>query len=223
LTIAQGQHPRARVAWFASEQAPLGIFAALASTRAHTAEPGQGVSTVHAMLEATWSAAALTSVTGLTSPAPRISQHLLSYVPGSSFLVRHAPSPAVLSGRAAAQPGQLGVPTSTVPTVLLMASGAPAAVSNAVQQAGRPAAVRPFDMPGDWSALYGKAKPLQFALIPDVAHLRLAPLRGCPSCGLRLTPVVCPFCRVGTADLGATSDPGRRGLHQPSRIAGGVR
>jgi hypothetical protein len=199
LTIAQGQQPAARVAWFVSDHGPLGIFAGLASSRAHTPDPGLGVSTVHALLEITWSAAVVSSVASLAAPSPTVSQHLMSYAPGSSFLVRHAPEPAVLNARAGLRASALALPPTNMPRVLLSAASTPSGVVSAVQQAGNPAAVRQFDVPGSWTEVYGSGGSHQLVLLPDVTHLAPRPLRGCRSCGLHVSFAVCPFCQVRTA------------------------
>lgn len=198
LTIAQGQQPAARVAWFVSDHGPFGIFAGLASSRAHTGDPGLGVSTVHALLDLTWSAAVVSSVTTLASPSPSISQHLRSYLPGSSFLVRHAPEPAVLKARGALRAHTLALPATNLPRVLLSAVSTPSGVVHAVQQAGKPAAARQFDVPGAWSEVYGSGHAHQLVLLPDVAHVAPRLTHGCRSCGLRLSFPTCPFCRVRT-------------------------
>jgi hypothetical protein len=198
LTIAHGQHPQARVAWFVSDHGPLGIFAGLASSRAHATDPGLGISTVHALLELSWSAAVVNSVAALASPSPSLTQHLLSYAPGMSFLVRHAPQPAVHSTHGGLRAPTLALPSSTIPRVLLAAAATPPGVLSAVKQAGNPAAVRQFEIPGDWSAVYGSRLAHQLVLLPDVTHLPQKPLRSCRSCGLRVTTAVCPFCHVRT-------------------------
>jgi hypothetical protein len=221
VTIAAGCHPTARIAWFVSSHNPLGIFAALASSVLQQEEPGRGVSLVRGVLDLSWSATVLSSVAGLTSPAPTVRQHLLSYLPGSSFVVRHDPHPAVLGSRGADL--VRGLPNPRMPRLLLSEAGAPSAVVEAVQHAGAPVASRQFETPGDWSPLFGKAKAHQLALLPDATHVVLDALRPCPSCGVQVTMTQCPFCRIQTRERKVAAPVQRSEPSLFDRTTGGVR
>lgn len=199
LTLATGRHPEVASAWFVSDHGPLGIFAALAAGRSHTADPGVGVATARALLEITWSGAVVPGVSRLPAPNPTLGQHLRSYLPGSSFLVRHGPDPAVLTARGDLRPSALRIPATPLPRVLVATPGLAPAVLDAVRNAARPAAVRQFDLPGSWNAVYRSSGVHQLVLLPDVTHLALPALRGeCPSCGHRVFGTACPFCRIRT-------------------------
>ena len=97
VTLAAGRWPDLRLAWRAGDHAPLATLSALSAARLQDAEPALAVRLVDRLLEHSWSGAWVTSVARLGRPAPSLAQHARSLLPGSSFLVRHHPQPAVLA------------------------------------------------------------------------------------------------------------------------------
>jgi hypothetical protein len=164
----------------------------------------RGVGLVHCLLENAWSGAWSNSVAGLVEPAPSLAQHLRSLLPGSGFLIRQAPRPAVL-GTARSD----DVPATTVDRVLLVQEGAvPGPIAERLAQTTAVTAVRQVTMPGRWASVYGTDRTGQLALMPAEPHgLLEAVTHRCPACRLEQVSSVCPFCRIlarPTASAGST-------------------
>lgn len=191
--ISVGRRPDLAITWMVSEHAPLAILSAIALAQAATDQPAIGVDLIRRLLANTWSGAWSHSVAKLDEPNPRLSQHLRSLLPGSGFLIRQSPLPAVLS-----QPRTDDVPSAGLDRVLLVQDGVvPAPVVKRLSQAAGITAVRQVALPGRWTSVYGTDRTGQLCLMPADAHALMEPVgHRCPSCLLAQTTVVCPYCRV---------------------------
>jgi hypothetical protein len=193
VSITVGRRPDIAVTWMISEHAPLAILSALALARTATDEPAIGVDLVRQLLARSWSGAWSHSVAKLAEPSPRLSQHLRSLLPGSGFLIRQSPLPAVLS-----QPRTDDVPSAGIDRVLLVQDGAvPPPLAKRLSGAAGVSAVRQVALPGRWRSVYGTDRTGQLALLPADAHALIEPAdQRCPSCLLIQSTAVCPYCRV---------------------------
>ena len=203
-SVAAGRWPEIRIARLVSPHAPLAILSALALARQVTEEPALGYGLARASLQRSWSGAWLSSLAKLAEPAPTMSQHLRSLLPGAGFLVRQAPRPAVLG-----RPEAKDFPAADVDRVLLVQdTGVPMALRRRLAEMPHTMAVRELAVPGDWTCVYG-APAGQLALVPaePVQLLPSAP-PVCDTCRLRQLEGVCPFCRTvvpGTTTSGAVA------------------
>jgi hypothetical protein len=201
VTIATGHRPDLSLSWLTSEHAPLAILSALALARAATGEPGIGVELTRRLLAAAWSGAWTESVARLNQPNPRLSQHLRSLLPGSGFLLRQSPAPAVLG-----RPGPDDVPPVGLDRVLLVQDvRVPTPVTHRLSQSDGVAAVRQVALPGSWTSVYGTDRTGQLALVPADPQPLIGPVtHQCPACFLDLISPVCPFCRIVARQVAAT-------------------
>lgn len=206
VTVVAGHRPDLSVAWLVSDHAPLAMLSALALARAATVEPAIGVELAGRLLAGSWSGAWTGSVARLSRPNPRLGQHLRSLLPGSGFLLRQSPSPAVLAG-----PRTDDVPPAGMDRVLLVQDGAvPAPVAQRLAGADRVTAVRQVALPGAWSSVYGTHRTGQLALMPAEPQALLGPVtHRCPSCGLDQLSPTCPFCRTVNAGTAAAVQQAR--------------
>jgi hypothetical protein len=193
VTIAAGRRPDLSLSWLASEHAPLAILSALALARATTEEPGIGVELTRRLLASAWSGAWTGSVAKLNSPNPKLTQHLRSWFPGSGFLLRQSPEPAVLG-----KPRQGDVPSVGLDRVLLIQdAGVPSPVAERLSGADGVSAVRQVALPGAWTSVYGTDRTGQLALMPAEPRPMIGTVsHRCPACRLDLISAVCPFCRI---------------------------
>ena len=193
LTITAGRWPLLRTTSLVSEHAPLAVLAAMSQARQVTDDPMLGVALVRRLLESAWSGAWTESVAALARPVPSFSQHLRSLLPGSGFLLRQEPGPAVLAG-----PRDDDVPTVGLGRVLLVEQGrVPGPVAERLSKAVGVSAVQQVTVPGRWTSVYGTDRTGQVALLPaDPAQLLGLVTHRCPACGSGLADPVCPFCRV---------------------------
>lgn len=193
VTIAAGRRPDLSLSWLASEHAPLAILSALALARATTEEPGIGVELTRRLLASAWSGAWTGSVAKLNSPNPKLTQHLRSWLPGSGFLLRQSPEPAVLG-----KPRQGDVPSVGLDRVLLIQdAGVPSPVAERLSGADGVSAVRQVALPGAWTSVYGTDRTGQLALMPAEPRPMIGTVsHRCPACRLDLISAVCPFCRI---------------------------
>ena len=196
ISLATGRFPEVAVATLLSGHAPLALMSALAQARDTTEHPGEGVTLARRMLAETWSGAWARSLSRLREPAPTLVQHARSLVPGSGFLVRQSPEPAVLRDLQSSD-----VPTSPFERLLYVQDGAvPPALIKRLSAVPGFAGVRPVEVPGRWESIYGRGAG-QLALAPtDARQLLVAARWRCPGCGLDLAEQYCPFCRVQTSD-----------------------
>lgn len=198
-SLAVGRFPEVAVATVLSGHAPLALMSALAQARDTTEHPGEGVTLARRMLAETWSGAWARSLGRLREPAPTLLQHARSLVPGSGFLVRQEPEPAVLRD---VRPQD--VPASPFERLLYVQDGAvPPALLKRMSAVPGFAGVRPVEVPGRWDSIYGRGAG-QLALAPRDARQLLVTARWrCPGCRLDLAEQFCPFCRVQTTDVSA--------------------
>jgi hypothetical protein len=205
LTVAAGRWPDLRLAHLTSGHAPLAMLSALALARATTEFPAFGVRLAESLLQRSWSGAWTPDVARLVHPAPTLTQHARSLLPGSGFLVRQAPDAGVLGGEPA--PGD--VPPAGLDRVLLVEDGAvPPHVVQRLERDPGVTAVRPVTVPGSWRSVYGTARTGQVALLPaEPAELLGAVSHRCPSCGHEQPTAVCPFCRVIGRSLVSVAHP----------------
>jgi hypothetical protein len=67
---------------------------------------------------------------------------------------------------------------------------------------------------GTWESVYGIPQVAQMALLPADVQSLIAPVsQTCPSCGLELSMLHCPFCKVAArprASAGLASMTGHR-------------
>lgn len=198
VTIVAGRRPELMISSMITEHAPLAILSALALARAATDEPAIGVELTRRLLANSWSGAWTASVAKLDSPNPSLGQHLRSLLPGSGFLLRQAPEPAVLG-----QPHPDDVPPAGRDRVLLVQDdGVPTPIAERLAAAEGVTAVRQVALPGDWLSVYGTDRVGQLALMPADPHTLInAPTHRCPACRLELITGVCPFCHVVADEL----------------------
>jgi hypothetical protein len=192
-TVAVGRWPKLNLALRTSSHGPLALYVALDFAATLGNDPALAVALFDRMLEHSWSAAVVSSVAKLDSPAPNISQHLSSFLPGSRFLLRHQPDPKVLSLRATAT-----YEASGVPCLLVVEEGGdvPSSLVERVHRASGAEAVHQVSVPGDWHPVYG-GHAAQLAVVPSrVAPAWLQADSRCPSCELLLGTPICPFCRI---------------------------
>jgi hypothetical protein len=195
VTVATGRWPERPLALVVSPHAPLAVLAALTAARHVTDDAARGHALVSALLDRSWSGARLTSVSRLTAPAPSLLQHARSWLPGSRFLVRQHPAPAVLD------PGAPdAVPAGSGRRDLLVAGDAAGELIDQISAQGRPATVRPVPLPGTWTSVYGRDDAIQLALVPSDASALLPAVPSgahpCGQCGLALAAASCPFCHT---------------------------
>lgn len=146
--------------------------------------------------ERIWSAVWLPSVARLARPAPRVSQHVRSWLPGPGFLALTADDRVV----AARQDEPMAELASVPPggQLLVADSGAPGWVVAAVADAVR--AERRIDMDTwrDPRDAYGVGSAAEFVLLPpgaaDLADLDTSGMEACWGCGRRNPRAVCAFC-----------------------------
>jgi hypothetical protein len=204
-TVAAGRWPDLRLAKLQSPHAPLAVLSALALARATTDWPAFGVGLAEALLRRAWSGAWTPDVAKLADPAPSLAQHARSLLPGSGFLVRHAPDPGVL-GR---EPEPDDVPPAGLERVLLVEEDAvPPEVVDRLARAQDVTATRLLHLPGTWTSVYGTPRAGQLALLPAQPATLLAPVsHHCPACGLEQPGAVCPFCHVIGRSLVSVARP----------------
>jgi hypothetical protein len=192
-SVAASRWPDLSIARIVSPHAPLAILSALALAARTVQAPAQTADLVNRLLDHSWSGAWMTSLSHLTSPAPTLMQHVRSIVPGSGFLVRQSPDPAVLSG-----PRDDDVAPAGFERVLLTQHDAvPSQISRRFADRPGISAVRQVSVPGDWNAVYGTGRVGQLAVMPaEPRELVRTVDRRCPVCGLDLPSELCPFCRV---------------------------
>jgi hypothetical protein len=189
--LAAGRFPGCAVTRLDSPHAPIALLCVLAQARTVRPEPGLGLQLARRALDRSWSGAWTRRVTGLSAPAPSFGQHLRSYLPGSSFVVRHWPDPAVLRRSADGGPGAL--PTGRV---LVTEDGLPDDLG-AHLLAAATATITRIDLGGSWESVYGRAPSVQIALVPEnVGDTAQAPAHACVNCGGVLVEPECPFCRL---------------------------
>jgi len=192
LSLANGRWPDVRIARLISPHSPLAILSALALARDATQWPNDGVRLAESLLRHSWSGAWTASVAKLTDPAPTVGQHLRSFLPGGGFLLRQAPSPAVLHRQRADD-----VPPLDLDRVLLVqVEGVPVHVTQRLSRLDRVVAVRQVGVPGRWQSIYG-GRAGQIAIVPADPTGLLGPrTHRCTACGFDQPGPVCPFCRV---------------------------
>lgn len=190
VTVLAGRHPDHPVTVVTAAATPVGAVAALVLARAATEDAGRGVAMLEQVLGLTWSAVLLRDVSRLSRPNPTLLQHVRSLLPGSRFLVRVHPDPAVLPP---AQPAAalLGVAVGRSEMVV---AGQEDEVLAATVEAASPTGLRTLEVPGALQ-VFGREPLWQAALLPwgpDVPHPPTGPL--CDGCGLTAVAGRCRFC-----------------------------
>lgn len=141
-----------------------------------------------------WSGVWLPSVTGLRHPAPRLGQHVRSWLPGSGFLAVSAPQPRVLAAGSAPLPEDLDLPEGA--TLMVADQGAPAWVrEELLQRAGATSASR-VDPWRDARDAFGTGVALDVvAVAPSLQERQVAgDAPPCPGCSRAHGREHCPFC-----------------------------
>lgn len=163
--------------------------------------PALAVALLDEVATETFSAAWVSSVARLSSPAPSLGQHLRSWLPaGSGFLIEHAPRSRVsaVGGRAAGEPRE----RSAGRAVLFVAGNdAPdAAVRYAQRLAGTLAHRRVPDAVVVSNGRYGATRAVQFAALPaELPEPYRTDLPSCPVCEIPVPQEACPFCHICVA------------------------
>ncbi|MCE0534312.1 hypothetical protein LWF15_02205 [Kineosporia rhizophila] len=207
VTLAAGHLPEMELAGLYSPQAPLAILSALTFARSVTEEPALGHELARTLLGHSWSGAWTASVSRLGRPAPSMSQHLRSLLPGPGFLVRQGDHPHVFN-----QVVPEAFSRSSGDQVLLMEEeGVPGPVAEQLARLAGSVSVRPVRLPGRWESVYGTARAGQLAALPArPADLLARPSARCRACGLEQIAAICPFCRVHTESAsGVGGSPSR--------------
>ncbi len=194
-TGLDADRPLLPVAHVSFPQAPLAGLLAMAMARDIADDAGHGAAAWHDLSDAIWSAAIVPGVAKLPHPNPSLRQHARSMLPGSRYLVRLHPDPDTLGTKAVAaalEPlgrGTVHVYSTRVDPQDQMLSAILAQVA--------PRGVDLRELPGSWSALFGRTEDLQLAMVPSDFQQMLRP-RGAPcrSCGLSTIDPVCVFCRL---------------------------
>ncbi|MGF1646888.1 MAG: hypothetical protein ACFCVF_08220 [Kineosporiaceae bacterium] len=210
-SVLVGHRPRVPVALVSTAHAPLAAILALAAAGRLTRDAGHGVTAVHDLLSASWSAVVTPSVAGLDHPAPTVAQHLRSWWPGSRFVVRLGPRPRIVSATrpllaldgspANGRTLHATSPTEEDPVTRALASWTATKSVHAV--------ALPDGMPPPLGLRVGD----QLALLPtEPAEFVRRAGAPCPTCGLATSGEICDFCR--------TTLPGRRVRHGRNALAG---
>jgi hypothetical protein len=197
LTLTQFRWPQLRIARVVSDHAPLALCVALTLARRTVTQAGLAPAFVEAFTALCWSGAWTPSVAKLVRPAPSMGQYLRSLVPGGSFVVGLAPEGTVgaSNGIPAARP-------DLSRTLLVGGSGVPATTAAGLATRSGATSVRPYPIPGDWTAVFGTARATQLALVPnDPGLARVSAVGGCPGCGQSVGSTVCPYCHIQTRPL----------------------
>ncbi|WP_380164495.1 hypothetical protein [Jannaschia sp. R86511] len=209
-TYVAANQPGRLVAHGVTHHAPLAAAAALDQAASLARDAGHAVSAWRDVLEHTWSAAVLSSVTRLSRPNPTMSQHLRSWWPSSRFVVRQGDDPRSVP---AARVDELIADLPRRGLEAFVTAGSDDEVVRHVVSAVAPTGLRTVEGLAGWPGVYGLSEQLQLALLPaDVAlHVR-APAAPCDTCGLHAADPVCPFCRTrtrpsGTGPTSPTSPP----------------
>jgi hypothetical protein len=193
ITLSAFRWPELRMARIVSDHVPLALHAALTVARSSVSDPGMAPAFFERFAGHSWSGVWTSSVANLLSPAPRAGQYLRSFLPGSNFLVSAAPEQWI--GRSAQVPPSMTAGVAR--TLLIGGSALSPSVSSRLIAAGGATGACPYPVVGDWSDLYGRARAMQWALLPNDAVCGHGPVYGdCAGCGNAVGTPVCPYCRV---------------------------
>ena len=200
LTLATGRWPERYVASLRTSHAPMAVTCALALAMATLTHPAQGLTLAEDVLANAWSGAWTRSVARLRTPAPTLWTHARSLLPGSGFLIRQWPDPAVLSRHGAA-----GIPAYGGDRVLMVQDGVPAALGRRLVAEGSVSDSRHVQLPATWADVYGTTSAAQVALMPADTRSLIRPVSHvCYGCDLELPTPVCPYCRVAAEPIRST-------------------
>lgn len=189
--------PHRLVARATTDHAPLAGVAALDEAVTLAADAGHALSVWRDLLERTWSAAVLSSVTRLGRPNPTMGQHLRSWLPGSRFLVQQGSTPRSVS---TGHVDQLLLDLPRRSHTMFVTAGTDNPVVQRVVSQLSPRQLRTVDGMAGWPQVYGVTEQLQLTLLPgDGARAVRAPGPVCDGCGTHAADPVCPFCRTRTA------------------------
>jgi hypothetical protein len=144
-----------------------------------------------------WSAAWLPSVTGLSSPAPTMLQHVRSWWPGSGFLAVAAPEPRVVPARSAPITGVEARPDhALIHSPLARPSWVVDAVANALQ----PQSVSAVETVREQIDVYGTEAAVEMVAVPvsfaSASRPDPASVVACSACGARHARPTCPVCKM---------------------------
>ncbi len=189
--------PDRLVARASTDHAPLAGVAALDQAATLAKDAGHALSIWRDLLDRTWSAAVLSSVTKLGRPNPTMLQHLRSWLPRSRFVVQQGDSPRSVSSP---DVDQLLVDLSRRSHDMFVTAGTDDEVVQRVVSQLSPTQLRTVDDMAGWPQVYGITEQLQMALLPtDAARVVRAPGPVCDGCGTHAADAVCPFCRTRTS------------------------
>lgn len=167
-------------------------------------EPGLVLDLVDRTLTSSYAGAWLKSVSGLTDPAPSVSQHFTSWLPGGrGYLVLLSPERLVTPLGQAVLPagGQgraLAAPVSDGPL--------PDGVTRALSATGAQEGGRVVDAVDDPAQAWGTPRnAVSFVVLPYVLPTPASSSAVCPVCGDRVWTAMCPMCHVHAALLEGTA------------------
>jgi hypothetical protein len=152
-----------------------------------------------------WAAVWLPSVAKVESPAPSLTQHLRSWLPGSGFILEYGRNARVHTAERLPLPAldaaaglQLVHATGGAPAWLLAALVEALRPSSQIQAASWRA---PEDAYGtETAAEFVALPPDPISLLPEVT--RTHQFVECDGCGLRHAARVCPFCAMAVHQEG---------------------
>lgn len=197
---------------------PLAVsaVATLVNDAPFTGGPGAALALLDRIRARLWSGVWLPRVARLERPAPRVTQHLRSWLPGPGFLAltNEAEVLSVRPGR------EIPPPDGVEPggRLLVAGTGAPDWLVPAVEQALAVDEHLPMSTWRDPRDTYGVSAAAELVLLPhgstDLDEHDLAAMRECEGCGRRNHRPVCAFCRM-------SSDSSAAPTEQPP-VAGGA-
>jgi hypothetical protein len=184
----------------------IAVLAALVDEAGRHTEPGEQLAFLHRLRDMMWAAVWLPSVAKVESPAPSITQHLRSWLPGSGFILEYGRNPRVLTAERPPLPA-LDAPAGL--QVVHAAGGTPPWLLPALAEVLRPSAQieaaswrAPQDAYGtEAAAEFVALPPDPISLLPEVS--RTHQFVECDGCGLRHAARVCPFCAMAVDQHGS--------------------